>query len=80
MFFTDETFDGDGLKIKEILEKGPLDLTSGKIKPGMIIRKINNQGNKKGQDYFQILEGLSGKRVMLSNLQILLPKRNGRNM
>ena len=64
--FYDETFDGDGLKIKEILEKGPLDLTSGKIKPGMIIRKINNQEIKKGQDYFQILEGLSGKRVMLT--------------
>ena len=59
VFFYDETFDGDGLKIKEILEKGPLDLTSGKIKPGMIIRKINNQEIKKGQDYFQILEGLS---------------------
>ena len=53
-------------KIKEILEKGPLDLTSGKIKPGMIIRKINNQEIKKGQDYFQILEDLSGKRVMLT--------------
>lgn len=64
--FYDETFDGDGLKIKEILEKGPLDLTSGKIKPGMIIRKINNQEIKKGQDYFQILEDLSGKRVMLT--------------
>ena len=60
--FYDETFDGDGLKIKEILEKGPLDLTSGKIKPGMIIRKINNQEIKKGQDYFQILEDLSGKK------------------
>lgn len=45
--FYDETFDGDGLKIKEILEKGPLDLTSGKIKPGMIIRKINNQEIKR---------------------------------
>ena len=32
----------------------------------MIIRKINNQEIKKGQDYFQILEGLSGKRVMLT--------------
>ncbi len=32
----------------------------------MIIRKINNQEIKKGQDYFQILEDLSGKRVMLT--------------
>ena len=64
--FYDEDFDGDGLKIKEILEKGPLDLTSEKIKPGMIIRKINNQEIQKGQDYFQLLENLSGKRVMLT--------------
>lgn len=64
--FYDETFDGDGLKIKEILEKGPLDLTNGKIKAGMIIRKINNREIKKGEDYFRLLENLSGKRVMLT--------------
>ena len=64
--FYDETYNGDGLKIKEILKKGPLDLVSKSIKPGMVILKVNNQEIKKDQDYFQLMEDLQGKRVMLT--------------
>lgn len=64
--FYDPSYEGDGLKIKEILEKGPLDINSSKIKAGTIIQKINNQEIKKGSDYFKLLEDLAGKRVMLT--------------
>lgn len=64
--FFDNSYTGDGLKIKEILEKGPLDIAGSKIKNGVIIRKINNQEIKKGEDYFKLMDNLAGKRVMLT--------------
>lgn len=64
--FYDTNYDKDGLRITEILERGPLDLTDGNIKPGMIIRAIDNQPIKAGEDYFPLLEGKSGKRTLLT--------------
>ena len=64
--FYDPAYDKDGLKISEIIERGPLDLSDGKIKPGMIIRCIDDQEIKAGEDYFPLLEGKSGKRTMLT--------------
>lgn len=64
--FFDESYDGNGLKIKEILEKGPLAGAGSKIKDGDIIRKIDNKPILKGEDYFQLLNGLGGKRVLLT--------------
>lgn len=64
--FFDNEYEGDGLKISEVIARGPLDLTGDKIKSGMIIRKIDNQEIKKGQDYFPLLEGKAGKRTMLT--------------
>lgn len=64
--FFDQQFNGDGLKISEIIERGPLDLSGDKITAGMIIRKIDNQDIKKGEDYFALLEGKAGKRTMLT--------------
>ncbi len=64
--FYDPDYKGDGLKILEILEKGPLTCAGTKIQPGVIIEKINNQPIKAGEDYFHLLNNLSGKRVYLS--------------
>ncbi len=64
--FYDETYQGDGLKISEILERGPLDNSATKIKTGMIIRKIDNEPIRKGEDYYPLLEGKSGKRALLT--------------
>lgn len=64
--FYDKDYKEDGLKISEILTQGPLDLTDGKIKAGMIIRKIDNLGIPKGEDYFPLLEGKSGQRTLLT--------------
>lgn len=64
--FYDPQYQGDGLKISEIIEQGPLDLPNAKIKAGAIIRKIDNQEILKGKDYFPLLEGKSGKRTLLT--------------
>lgn len=64
--FYDMSYEGDGLKISEILEEGPLDMYDKTIKTGMIIRKINNQEIKKGEDYYPLFEGLAGKRTLLT--------------
>lgn len=64
--FYDPTHTGDGLLIREIIEKGPLTAAGTKIKAGVIIEKINNQPIKAGEDYFRLLENLSGKRTYLS--------------
>ncbi len=64
--FYDETYTGDGLKIKEIIEKGPLSLAGKKVVQGVIIEKINQQPIKAGEDYSKLLNGQAGKRVLLS--------------
>ena len=64
--FYDNDYQGDGLKIAEILERGPLNLPDSKIKAGIIIRKIDNQEIRKGEDYFPLLEGKAGKRTLLT--------------
>ncbi|MEG1950056.1 MAG: S41 family peptidase [Odoribacter sp.] len=64
--FMDEQYEGNGLKIKEILDKGPLNFSNSKIKNGDVILKINNQTIEKGKDYFHLLEDLEGERVMLT--------------
>ena len=62
----DETYDGDGLNIKEILKKGPFAVKKSEVIPGCIIEKIDGQAILKGQDYFPLLEGTSGKNVLLA--------------
>ena len=64
--FYDESYDGDGLKIKEIIAKSPLALLKTDVKNGCIIEKIDGQEIKKGEDYFPLLEGKIGRKIRLS--------------
>ena len=64
--FYDETHKGNGLMVKEILEKGPLANSSTKIKPGVIIEKVNNREIAANEDYFKIMNNLVGKRTLLA--------------
>lgn len=63
--FFDEEYDGDGLKIKEIIKNGPLDFSGSKVKTGDIVLKIDGQKIEKGKDYFPLLAGKAGRRTML---------------
>lgn len=64
--FYDNTFTGDGLKIQEIIARGPLTQADSKIKNGCIIEKIDGQAIKAGQDYYPLLRGKANKKVLLS--------------
>ncbi len=64
--FYDDTYTGDGLKIKEIIKRGPLTLNKNEVKEGDIITAIDGEKILAGKDYFPLLEGKIGKNVILS--------------
>lgn len=64
--FFDETYDGDGLLIREVLKDGPLAKSKSKIKAGQIITHIDGQKIEKGKDYYPLLSGKAGRTVLLS--------------
>lgn len=64
--YFDNSYDGNGLKIAEILDKSPLLLHSLKIKEGVIIEKIDGQDIKKDANYYPLLNRKAGKKVLIS--------------
>ena len=63
--FYDEQYKGDGLKIAEIIKRGPLTKADSKIVEGCIIEQIDGEKILKGKDYYPMLANKAGKRVML---------------
>lgn len=68
--FYDESYKGDGLKVAEVIQRGPLSAKSVGIEPGDIILAINDSVILAGQDYFPLLEGKS-------KVKLDVKKRNG---
>ncbi|MDE6534758.1 MAG: PDZ domain-containing protein [Muribaculaceae bacterium] len=64
--FFDETYDGDGLKIQEVIKRGPLDVKSANIKSGDVILAIEGKEIKAGQDYYPLLDGRADRRTRLT--------------
>jgi Tol biopolymer transport system component/C-terminal processing protease CtpA/Prc len=64
--FFDWDYEGEGLRIAEILEKGPLQQADSKIKVGSIIEKIDGQAISKEKSYYPLLNHKAGKKVLLS--------------
>lgn len=64
--FYDNTYSGDGLKIKEIINKGPLTQAKSKIKNGCIIEQIDGTPIKKNDNYYPLLDGKAGKKVLIT--------------
>ena len=62
----DWSYDKDGLRIEEVLEYGPFDKKSSKVKAGDIIEKIDGVEITKGMDYFPLLNKKSGKSILVS--------------
>lgn len=63
--YFDNNYDGDGLKIIEILPKSPLNYASNKIKAGTIITSIDGVELKKNENYYPLLNHKVGKKVLL---------------
>lgn len=64
--FYDGTYTGDGLKIKEIIKRGPLTTVKSDIKAGCIIEEIDGQKILAGKDYYPLLEGKAWKKIRLT--------------
>ncbi len=64
--FIDNTYTGNGLKIKEIMKKSPLDNAKSKARAGMIIEKIDGQEISADQDFYRLLNRKSGQLTLLS--------------
>ncbi len=64
--FYDPDYQGDGLKVLEILDQNPVVPASSKIKPGTLITHIDGNAILAGQDYFRFLNHKTGKRVRLT--------------
>lgn len=56
---------GAGLKVAEVLPRGPADLDTSKIKPGVLITHIDGQRIEKGANAWPLLNKKSGKLVRL---------------
>ncbi len=64
--FFDLTWEGDGLKVAEIVDMGPFDKSSSKLEAGDIITAINGVKILKNEDYFPLLDRKAGKRTLVS--------------
>ena len=62
----DNSYTGDGLKIQEVIAKGPFAVKKTGVTAGCIIEKIDGQTIGKDMDYYPLLEGKAGKPVYLS--------------
>ncbi len=64
--FFDENYKGNGLKIKEIIKKGPLFKGGTKIKAGTVIEKIDGEEITTTTNYHSLLNRKDGKNTLLS--------------
>ena len=62
----DVDYQGDGLLIDEVLEKGPFDKNHSKVEAGDIIEKIDGVEITKDMDYFPLLNKKVGKQVLVT--------------
>ena len=61
----DYDYEGDGLKIAEVLPGGALNLADSEIKAGDIIESIDGQPIKAGESWFGLLRNKASKKVAI---------------
>lgn len=57
----DWSFDGDGLKVVEVLKKGPFTIEKSKAAPGCVVLAVDGDTIRAGADYFPLLNRKVGK-------------------
>lgn len=62
----DWDYEGNGVRVAEIVEKGPFDRKNTRLKAGMVIEKIDGETIAPNTDYSTLLNGKSGKKVLVS--------------
>ena len=64
--FYDDNYQGNGLKVEEVIKRGPFDERNTGVKAGDIIEKIDGQPILKDADFTALLDGKAGQRVRVS--------------
>lgn len=60
----DWSYTGKGMKVDEVVEKGPFDRKTTRVKPGVVIEKID--GQPVDADFSALLNGKAGKKILVS--------------
>ena len=63
--YYDFEYEGDGIRIAEVLPRGPLSAKSAGIAAGDIIMAIDGKTIPAGSDFYPLLDGKAGKKVRL---------------
>ena len=74
--FIDNGYNGDGLRIEEVIKRSPLAQKNAGVEAGCIIEQIDGHAIQAGKDYNSLLDGKIGKPVRLT---IYNPKNGKRN-
>ncbi|GAA4295095.1 S41 family peptidase [Nibribacter koreensis] len=64
--FMDQTYNGNGIKIDEVIAEGPLSKAGMNIKPGTILEKIDGEAITPEKDYAQYLNRKAGKNTLIT--------------
>lgn len=73
--FFDNDYAGDGLRVAEVIKRGPFAIRNTGVTAGCIIEKIDGERILKDSDYNYMLDGKAGKPVRVS---VLNPKNRKR--
>lgn len=63
--FFDDSYTGDGLRISEVIARGPIALKSSTVKSGDVIVAIDGERIPAGQDWFPLMAGKAGQRTRI---------------
>lgn len=64
--FFDDTYEGNGLKVEEVIKRGPFAVKNTGVTKGCILEKIDGDSILQHQDYNAMLDGKAGKPVHIS--------------
>ena len=64
--FLDNNYQGDGLRVEEVIKRGPFDVKKTGVTTGCIIEKIDGNAIQAGEDYNWMLDGKAGKPIRVS--------------
>ncbi len=62
----DMAYDGDGLKVAEIIANGPFDKAASKLAPGAVITSVNGKSLAGDADLAEIFNNLAGKKTLVA--------------
>ena len=73
--FLDDNYQGNGLRVEEVIKRGPFDVKKTGVTAGCIIEKIDGHEILAGEDYNWMLDGKADKPIRVSVLDPKTGKR-----